>query len=257
MEEKSRLKIFDRDTIKYIALIPMFLGHLLSYIRDPADVSSKPLWYTFIEQTALFAPPVFFFFITDGFRYTRSKKKYALRLLIFALVTQIPFTLANHGTLLTGELFLNWNIIFTLFLALLSLMVWESGKKLPLRIALIVLLDGVTFMLTSEWMIFGILTILGLHIFREKPKVRLIWFTVCVFAVEMISNGILFPFWLFWRFPAFTFGMMFLMLAYFVMTKCYNGQKGKHPVFAKWFFYIFYPAHLLVIWIVKLCLGIF
>ena len=48
-------------------------------------------------------------------------------------------------------------------------------------------------------------------------------------------------------------GTVFLMFvaAYLCMTVFYNGRKGKHPTFAKWFFYCFYPLHYLVIWIVQ------
>ncbi|MBQ8108338.1 MAG: hypothetical protein IJ129_06290 [Ruminococcus sp.] len=240
---KDKLKVIDRDLIKYIAIIPMAVGHYFSYLEDAGKLADKPLWIIILQQLALFAPPVFFFFIADGHRYTHSHRKYALRLLIFALMTQIPFTLANRGTLMTKYFFLNWNIIFTLFLSLIALMIWDSGMKLPARIAAVAALDTVTFLLTSEWMIFGMLIVLGLHIFREKPGIRLIWFTVCSFALVFISIGLTLTS------AAFLLGMLSLMLGYFVMSSCCSGKNGSHPKFSKWFFYIFYPMHLLVIYV--------
>lgn len=247
--ERDKLQVLDRDTVKLIAIVPMTIGHLLSYPEYFATMTDKPLWLHLLVQASLFAPPVFFFSIADGFKYTCSRKKYALRLLIFALITQISFTLANQGTLLTAQIFLNLNIIFTLLMSLAALIVWDSKLKLPIRIAAIVVLDAVTLLLQSEWMLFGILIVLGLHIFREKPKIRLIWFTVCAFCVEFISNGLSIYTLIS---PPFLFGMFFLLLSYFVMTVLCSGKKGKHPKFAKWFFYIFYPAHLLMIYFVKL-----
>ncbi|SDA33129.1 TraX protein [Ruminococcus sp. YE71] len=241
--------MIDRDTAKLIAILPMTIGHLLSYQESFAEMTDKPLWLHLLVEASLFAPPVFFFSIADGFKYTRSRKKYALRLLVFALITQIPFTLANQGTLLTTQIFLNLNIIFTLLMSLAALIVWDSKLKLPVRIAAIAALDAVTLLLQSEWMLFGILIVLGLHIFREKPKTRLIWFTVCAFGVEFISNGMSIHTLIS---PPFLFGMFFLLLSYFMMTVLCSEKKGKHPKFAKWFFYIFYPAHLLMIFFVKL-----
>lgn len=83
-----------------------------------------PFWAFFLMQAALFAPPVFFLFIAEGFRYTRSRKKYAMRLLLFAVITQVPFCLVNFGTIFTVDALLNWNIFLTLFLGLLALIVW-------------------------------------------------------------------------------------------------------------------------------------
>ncbi len=243
---RDKLQILDRDTVKLIAIIPMTVGHFLSYLGQFDEMTH---WLHLLVQASLFAPPVFFFSIADGFKYTRSRKKYALRLLLFALITQIPFTLANQGTLLTDQIFLNLNIIFTLFLSLAALIVWDSKLKLPVRIAAITALDAVTLLLQCEWMLFGILIVLGLHIFREKPIISLIWFTVCTFCVQLISNG-LSSYTL--VSPPFLYGMFFLLLAYFVMKVLCSEKKGKHPNFAKWFFYIFYPAHLLIIYLVKL-----
>lgn len=230
--------------LKYIAIIPMSIGHFIGYMMEFGIKTDTAWWQTLLTQMSLIAPPIFFFFVTEGFRYTRSKKKYALRLLAFALITQIPYCIVNHGALFTTEFFTSWSVISTLFLGLVALMIWESKLKLPVRIALIAVLDVLTYMLMFEWMIFGILIILGLHIFRERPKARLIWFTCMVMMNSFIAG-------------AFAFGvnffesMLFFMLSYFLITKCYNGKKGKHPVFAKWFFYGFYPLHLVLIYLAK------
>lgn len=231
--------------LKYIAIIPMAIGHFVGYMMEYGLITETTWWMSLLMQASLIAPPIFFFFITEGFRYTRSKKKYALRLLVFALITQIPFCLANHYTLLTLEFFKMWSVIALLFLGLIALMIWESKLKLPVRIFLIILLDALTYVATIEWMVLGIPTILGLHIFREKPKARLIWFASMMLLNSYISCS-------FTVGPELFESMFFFMLSYFLITKCYNGKKGKHPTFAKWFFYGFYPLHLLLIYLVKI-----
>ena len=239
----------DRDMIKYLAVIPMVIGHFCGYLsEDMLYKDMHPAVYV-LMQMSLFAPPVFFFFISEGFRYTRSRKKYAVRLLIFAFINQAPFCLANYGTLLTKEIFLNLNIIFTLLLGLISIMIWETKLKTAPRIILIVLLDALTFILTSEWMIFGIPIILGFHIFRDRPKERFIWFLSMVTMQEIMIAVLGFSGWFYTLLGTFiTFASM--MAAYYVIFHCYSGEKGKHPAFAKWFFYIIYPVHLWVIYMV-------
>ncbi len=111
---------------------------------------------------------------------------------------------------------------------------------------------GVTFLISADWEIFGVLLILFIHIFRDRPKERLISYII----IAAVWKGMEF----FWLILGGTFGaqnllhgaldLLFVMLGYMCMTVFYNGEKGKHPVFAKWFFYIFYPVHYLIIWAV-------
>lgn len=240
---ESRLKIINRDMLRYIAVIPMAVGHLIGYMTEYELITETTWWLNLLTYLSLIAPPIFLFFVAEGFRYTRSRKQYALRMLIFAVVTQIPFCILNYGTIFTVNFLTNWNVIATLFFGLLSLMVWESKFNMPVRIIIIVLMDAVTLLLSFEWMVFGIPIILGFHIFHDRPKIRLIWFTAAVLGVSFISCG----FVLYWMFYE---NVLFLMLSYFLITKCYNGKKGRHPIFAKWFFYIFYPLHLALIYFI-------
>lgn len=100
------------------------------------------------------------------------------------------------------------------------------------------------------------IAILFLHIYRERPKARLISYLI----IMGVWKGLAFL----WTILGGTFDgyalldgvldLVFIMAAYFCMTTFYNGKKGKHPVFAKWFFYAFYPVHYLIIWAVAVFL---
>ena len=249
----KRYKIFNRDMMKCLAIFIMFWGHLIGWVlldRSDGDLSvyyELPLWELALIFTSIFCPPVMFFFIADGYKYTRDRKKYALRLLIFAAIAQ-PFDwLCLHSV----QGWWHTNVIFTLFFGLLALMAWESRYKLWQRIGLVVLICGATLLIMSDWMIFGVVFILFLHIFREKPKAR----CIAYMSLALLHCGInLFSLGSTPVVPLLVqIGTMFLMFvaAYLCMTVFYNGRKGKHPTFAKWFFYCFYPLHYLVIWIVQ------
>ncbi len=248
---QTDLRVVNRDILKYLAIIPMTIGHFCSYLAGETLYGDMPLIVFVMMHLALFAPPIFFFCITEGFRYTRSRKKYALRLLLFAVITQIPFVLANEGTLLTWAFFRPLNIIFTLLIGLLALMVSESGLKKWLKILLIILLDAATVLLFSEWMIFGIPMMLALYHLKEQPKKRFFVFAGILLAMQTVSGILSFSGWG-WTSAVFALQTLACLAAYFVIDKCYNGEKGKHPTVTKWFFYAFYPAHLLAIYIVKL-----
>lgn len=250
MNEPHKYQILNRDACKYLAIFLMFWGHLFAWLilmKQPdigVPYNVMPLWMRIVSHLSIFCPPVMFFFIADGYKYTRDRKKYALRLGIFALITQ-PFDW------LVFQPVYGWrttNVIFTLFFGLLGIMAWESRLKLWQRVLLVILCCGLTLLVFSDWMIFGVLFILFLHCFREKPKARftaylsltLIWLLTGFIGAEFNAG--------FWLDKALDLTVM--LLAYCCMTTLYNGKKGKHPQFAKWFFYGFYPVHYLVIWLV-------
>lgn len=259
MKENEKYKVLNRDMMKYLALIPMFIGHTIAWIQlmnnkeNALALYELPTMLLIITGLSLFCPPVMFFFIADGYKYTRNRKKYALRLFLFACITQ-PFDW------LVFQPINGWwtsNVIFTLFFGLLAIIAWESNLKLWQRVLLVILCDATTVVFYSDWLIFGVLFILFLHIFREKPRSRLIAYTSLI-LVQCLLN--LFSFGEVPTFKLITYMIVMFaafMAAYFCMTTFYNRKKGKHPIFAKWFFYIFYPIHYLIIWGIKMCMDKF
>lgn len=255
----NKYKILNRDIMKYLAILPMFVGHMISWItlmNNPDNdyaLYELPTILLIITGLSIFCPPVMFFFIVDGYKYTRDRKKYALRLLLFAFITQ-PF-----AWLIFQPIHGWWtsNVIFTLFFGLLSIICWESRLRLWQRILLVILCIAATALIYSDWIIFGVLFILTLHIFRDRPNLRLTVYTSLALVhclLNLFSLGKIPTFklitYIIVMFAAF-------MAAYFCMTTFYNGKKGKHPTFAKWFFYAFYPIHHLIIWVVKMCIEKF
>lgn len=245
--------------MKYFAITPMFIGHAIAWINlmyNPDNTYATyemPMPLMILSGFSLICPPIMFFFITDGFKYTRDRKKYAQRLLLFACITQ-PFS-----WLIFQPIYGWWsgNVIFTLFFGLLALIAWESGYKKWKRIALVVLCCAGTLLVQSDWVVFGVLFILFLHIFREKPKQRAIaYFSLALIhcLANLVSLG---------KVPAANLIIYMLvmfasfLIAYLSMTTFYNGKKGKHPTFAKWFFYAFYPLHHLIIFAIKMCMDKF
>lgn len=243
LNREFAFQFINRDLLKYIALLFMTLGHWAVDIYRIFPV--KP-FFQFSVAAEFFAPPVFFFFITEGYHYTKSKSKYAIRLLIFAVITQIPHSLTLPDGLTPYTLLLQWSVLMTLFLGLLSLIVLHSSWKLPLRLLAIAALMAVSWLLQAEWAISGIVLMLLFDLLREKPLLRLILYIPLVFIIMTITAG---------QLPAPNIYLQILLpmwLAGVVITFLYNGEKGHFPKFSKYFFYIWYPLHLLLQWLFRI-----
>ena len=259
MEQKTdRLKVVDRDVIKYIVIVFMGLGHFLSWLcgtGTPNPAYFLPIPYQILLHLSLIAPPTMFFFISEGFRYTRSRKDYAKRLFIFACITQIPEYILWVDKPIGVTDFIGigvLNVFFSLFCCLIALMIYDSDRPKKKKVLLLVLLTVASVL--TIWGVFGIGYVLIWHVFRDDLKKR----TVAYTGLTLFYNSLTFIPQLLGDSPyrgyeLFGTSVRFaaMMLSYVLITFFYNGKKGKHPVFSKWFFYIFYPAHGLVIAIIK------
>lgn len=253
MQESSgldKLKFMDRDLLKWIALFFMGIGHFLLYTADEFHMFGLPgpvLKFFIIME--YFAPPVFFFFIAEGYRYTHSKKQYFIRLLVMTLVTQIPYVLFHtydqtQTIAFDFLMFLtNWNVIATLLLGFISIAILESSKHPALKAAGILLCCAAGWF--TEWSCFGVLFILLFYLFRERPWIRFAVYELLMLVYVLYMSG--------FSIPGFNW-LLFLIfsLPNILIALFYNGKKGHFPRFSQYFFYCFYPAHLLLIFLVKI-----
>ena len=239
-------KCLDRDTIKLVTMGMMLFTHTVSWL-DPPAYPEYPTWLLLLSTLGLFAPPAMFWFLADGFRYTKSRKKYARRLLLCACLTQIPTWLLFAKT----DGWWESNVLFTLFFALLALMAWESGKARWVRITCVVLCCLAALAIQSDWLAFGVLYPFFLHVFREKPRKKLIAYTV----LSAVHAGIMFVTYSGrMRLIGGVGEFIVLMASYFVLNCIYSGKKSTHFRIPAWVFYAFYPAHCLLIFALRFVL---
>ncbi len=128
------------DFLKFVAMLTMLIDHI-GYLFFPSAI-----WLRVIGRISF---PIFAFLIARGYRFTSNKQKYALRLLIFGFVAQIPYAYFVPG---------KWNIMFTLFIGLIIIELFES-KYRPLSFLL--LLIGSPF--PVSYGIYGLAMILVFH----------------------------------------------------------------------------------------------
>ena len=140
MEWKERP--LNRDVIKYIAMFTMLLNHIAGVFLQQGT-----LLYEILTDIGYFTAITMCYFLVEGYQYTRSKKKYGLRLFIFACISQVPYMLVFKN----GESKLN--MIYTLFICFLILTARENIKNKSLCV--IIELGLVLATLKADWFIFA------------------------------------------------------------------------------------------------------
>ena len=243
------LKVLNRDIIKYFAMFTMILNHIGNIFLEPGT-----FLFTFFVDIGYFTAPVMCYFLVEGYHYTRSKKKYAARLAVFALLSEIPFCLAFSETY-NGEPYISFcgfNMIFTLLLCFGILCVMEYVKNGVIAALLIV---GLFFIsLFSDWaLIAPLFTVLFALAKGDEDRIRNAFlFGAGLFAMQNFAPAYRMVFLIENLFYAL-FSALGILVAGIVIIYFYNGKRmEKGKTFSKWFFYLFYPVHLLILGILRI-----
>lgn len=228
MAKKSRYGFLSSNALKLIAIISMLIDH-----TGVVFFGSHPL----MRGIGRLAFPIFAFLIAEGARHTSSPVKYCLRLLAFAVISEVPYDLAFHGTMLE---FTNQNVYFTLLLGLVSCLILRFLQRRKLGvIALVTTLAlgiGAAY-LASDFGAMGVAVITLMYVFGDSaPSSRFAGLTLTG-ALTSISYVPLTQF--FFIPPQLPAAFAGIPLTF------YNGKRGRKM--NKYVFYLVYPLHLLVI----------
>lgn len=232
--------VLNRNQIKYIVIVAMLIDHIAWAFVDAVN----PFLGACMHFIGRLTGPTMAYFVAEGYYYTKDVGKYQKRLAIFALISWFPFVYFEYGSLFRyyghGIYFLNpmQGVIFTLFLGLTAIRIWESSKiAKPTKIICIIMLCMISSI--GDWMFIDVLGCLAFHIYRDRPRAKwiayvLIFFVPCILLT--VGGGF------YYVMPQFGILLVPLMLGLL-----YNGQGGSKAQIHKWFFYIFYPAHLAIL----------
>lgn len=237
MENKRSFQILSSSWLKVIAITAMVIDHAsVIFLGEESTV-----W----RAIGRIAFPLFAFMIAQGAVKTRNKLKYALRLFAFAFISEVPFDFGFYGEVFYFE---SQNVYFTLFLGLLSVITYEYFRKKQL--SFIAAFSSLAFamgayFLKSDYGFMGVIVITLMAVFSHcKIPSRYIGFAfssllTAVAFVPPLMAGII-PTQVYAVFSA-------------VPLSLYNGKRGFH--ISKYFFYAFYPVHILVLSGIKLLLD--
>ena len=229
--------ILTANKLKIIASVAMLMDHFVSVFYGNNELIS--LIFRGFGRTAA---PVFCFFIAQGFIFTSSFNKYLIRLLILAVISHFPYNLAFGYSL---SPLAATSIILPLAMGLIALYVCKNEKyHIIVKLAILAVSCAISY--RANWSFFAVLWIVGFGLFQGNIKKQ-----IAAFAAVGI-------FYVLWRFRQFGFfpneNTQWFQLGIFLaipLLLLYNGKQGKKSLFMTWFFYVFYPLHLLVLYLLK------
>lgn len=220
--------VFSRNHIKLIALFTMVADHV-GCLFVPAG--KYPVFYLLLRGIGRISFPLICFLLVQGMFYTHSRRNYLLRLVWFALLSEIPFDLAFGGRWMDGS---SQNVFFTLAIGLAVVWLLQTAEACPdLRLRLLVSVlavvggMGLAAVLRADYSIWGILFILAFYVGRNQFQM-LFWLLVWICAAQGILE--------------------MAGLAALVFIRYYSPDlAGGRTRLPGLFFYFFYPVHLLLL----------
>jgi len=229
--DSAKLKSnLDTNLIKIVAIISMTFDHV-----GNAFFPEYPV-FRWIGRIAF---PLFCYCLTVGMLYTHDIKKYVLRLSAFALISQPFWILAFNSDDIIGNIF-NLNIFFTLIVSLLATWGFKE-KKWWLFIIGLILLNVINYAMT------GLILMMIFYLCRNKPLLGALIYTLTY--LPAINGYMEDPLALKIGTHAIGFEIFALLALPFIYIHTNSNLK-----ISKWFFYIYYPAHLFIIFLVQVIL---
>lgn len=238
------------STLKLIACAFMLLDHIMKIFQaELLALMSYPL-YSIISSFGTVAFFIFAYMVAEGVRYTRDVRRYLLRLLLFALASEVPFRLAKG--LILGvppfSLFGTQNVIFTFLYGVIACVLYDyfsKAGKWGYGWASVVFMTLLAFILESDYYSYGVLTVFLMYVVKERRS-RLFLLSVMIFFF-FITGEILPEIILYGFSPQRLYRYVSVLLVSqlnVLLLSFYNGRRGWG---GRYFFYVFYPAHLLIL----------
>lgn len=212
--------------LKVIALTSMIIDHYGAIFYSDIHI------YRIIGRLAF---PIYCFLLVEGYQYTSNVNRYIKRLLIFALISEIPFDLAFYG----GLEFKHQNIFFTLSIGLIAMYLIDKqeGKYVFNDTAVFIGACVIAMILMVDYSFLGIIYILLFHKVRDYPMHKKLFnVAIIMFLLNLISTG-----WI----------QQFSLLAIPIIY-LYKGKLGPKNKFSQIFFYAAYPLHLFLFFMMNI-----
>lgn len=227
----QRVQFLNGFHLKLIAICTMLIDHM-GYTLFPGV-----MWLRCVGRVAF---PIFCFLIAEGCIYTHDRKKYALRLLVFALLSEIPFNLMNSGMIWDPY---DQNVLWTLLLGALVcwLMDWALKKCTPLSFVL----TGAA-MVAAYWLLeafrtdyggWGMLLVAAFYGVHRAPSGAVVKMIAQAFGLAFFSLGVMGGY----------LSIELWSLVSLAPIWLYNGQRGFSHKAVQYGFYAFYPVHILIL----------
>lgn len=202
--------------LKVIAILSMTIDHIAYYYGV-----SNPYIYELMRTVGRIAFPTFAFLLAEGYVHTRNRQRYMLSLFTFAILSEIPWILLNHDN--------SHNVLFTLLAGVIGMHIIDTSRSKWVTLTSLVLIGCTTLMAETDYSLNGFILTLLFFMFRGRSDLQIL------FGLPLM----------------YEYGFMGILMAFAVIF-LYNGERGFiHGKAAKYAFYAFYPAHLMLIYLIR------
>ena len=237
----------NRQKIKFLAIAAMTIDHI-ALVFVPSD----SILYYVMRLIGRLTAPLMTFMLTEGYRHTRSRTRYLLRLVIFALISQplyfrLAFGRAPDSIL---EYFTHWNVMLSLAIGLLIMILFDSNIHSCTSIVLLGCLISLAHFCDWSYLIPAWTIIFFCYYERDRKKMAVFFVLASVTLQTLVYCK---------QFDSFASFSQYGTLLALIPLSMYNGQHGnaRHKNLSRWFFYVYYPAHMVVLLVIQACLKIF
>ena len=224
----NRIRVLPQEGLKLIACISMLIDHIGATLYPSIT----------LRAFGRLAFPIYCFLLAEGLRHTKHKNNYLLRMGITLLLSELPFDMLFFG----GITWAHQSVMFTLGLGCLMGFLMEKLPHLLLKLSL-----GIPFYFAAEWLNsdyggIGVLMIALFLLTEELPANRFRQ-AMGLLVLNALLNSAHFTLWGI-RFPVQLLGTLAI-----IPIALYSGRKLTHAKFVQWGFYLWYPAHMSILFL--------
>jgi len=240
-------KGISQEGLKLIACITMLIDHigyevvyaLYCSAQMPGTVQMLYRLYYLCRIVGRIALPIYAFLLVEGVQKTRDPIRYGLRLLIGAVLAEIPFDLMVSGRLFGP----NQSVMMTLFLGYIAVLAMERCRNLAWKPVVMIPFAVLAELLNTDYGWSGVVLVAIFDLSRYMAGKNLIRVGAMVILFHMMNGKV------------FYFGNLSLPMQVFgvlsmVFIAAYDGRKVTRSKAVQWAFYLFYPVHMLILWAV-------
>ena len=235
-------KGFNSNQLKLIAIIAMTLDHLV-WTLWPGY--SREWWILGIHIIGRLTAPIMWYFIAEGYHYTRNVKKYAMRLFLLAFISHFAYTFCFGIPFVPFQttVFNQTGVVWSLAWGLVLLYIHDkSGWKDWQKLAATLIICVISF--PSDWSCIAAMAVVFIGIYRGNFKKQMLWMMIWTGVYALV----------YFLFIDRVYGLIQLGTCLTIpLLKLYNGQRGSWRGMGK-MFYIYYPAHLILCGILRVLL---
>lgn len=233
------MKKLNSNTLKIIAILAMTIDHF-TWTFFPG---LNHTWYVLLLHIiGRITAPIMWYFIAEGYHYTKNVKKYMLRLFIFAILSHFAYCFAFGISFVPKSIFNSTGIIWSFFWAVV-LLYFDDKRNISdfKRNLLTIFIFLITF--PSDWSCLSVLAIFLIKKNRDNFKYQCLSIFICTLMYSVV----------YFIFIDKVYGVLqlFTFLSFPILS-LYNGKKGSLNL--KWLFYYYYPIHLIIIGILRIYL---